>query len=59
VFCFLVFSCHTQNGDKPKKDLAKCGDKTNRKLEKIKNHTICWQPIRIYYLNVAIFKEDN
>ncbi len=56
---FFSFSCHTQIGDKPKKDLAKCGYKTNRKVEKIKNHTIWRGPTRIYYLNVAIFKEDN
>jgi hypothetical protein len=58
VFCLLVFSCHTQSGDKPKKDLSKRGYKTNKKLEKINNHTIWWRPTRIYYLNVAIFKED-
>ncbi len=59
MFCFLVFSCHTQSGDKPKKDLAKCGDKTNRNFFLKKNHTIWWQPITIYYLNVAIFKENS
>jgi hypothetical protein len=54
---FSFQSCDVGGGLAPQENLAKFGYKSERKVEKFRNHVIFWPPARTYYLNMVISKQ--
>jgi len=46
-------------GDHPQEELAKLGDKSERRVESFKNPATFWRPALTYYLNMANSEEKN
>jgi hypothetical protein len=61
-FSFLFFQFHDVAATPvihPQEELAKFGNKSERKIENFKNVAIFWQPSGTYCLNMVIVQEKN